>query len=94
MDSTDGQIAAKKTRAVPGESKRERFLRLMQPRVTRAMHAIHVIGLIGGANRYHYEYGQGDVDEIVQALDASVTQLRDKLGKKPVQKKFEFGGQK
>lgn len=97
MDSTDMQNAAnsnggKKTRAVPGENKRERFVRLVQPRVTRALHSIHVIGLVGGTNRYHYDFGQGDVEEIILALDAAVTQLRDKLTRKPVQKQFEFKG--
>jgi hypothetical protein len=74
------------------ESKRDRFLRVTEPRVIRALKAIEIVGKIGGSNKYAYDYGEADVEEIAVALHQQVDLLSMKLGRKPRQLKlFAFG---
>jgi hypothetical protein len=63
---------------VPGETKRQKFVRLVDPRVTRAIAAIRRIGKLS-ANRSRYEWGQEDVDKIVGALEAEVEAVARKM---------------
>lgn len=52
------------------ESRRDRFIRLAQKRVTRAIKDIRLIGNLSNAKIYGYE--QKDVDKIIRALDREV----------------------
>lgn len=61
------------------ETKRQRFVRLVDPRVTRAIAAIRRIGKLGGANSSNYEFSQDDVDKIVAALSHEVTRLDETM---------------
>lgn len=70
------------------ESKRDRFLRVAEPRVRRALKAIEIIGLIGGSNKYNYDFGSTDVEEIAAALRDAVDVMEMRLGRKPRQLKL------
>lgn len=61
------------------ETKRQKFVRLVDPRVSRAIAAIRRIGKLGGANSSNYEFGQDDVDKIVAALSHEVTRLDETM---------------
>jgi hypothetical protein len=67
------------------ESKRDRFVRVVEPRVLRAIKAIEIIGLIGGTNKYSYDFGESDVEEIAAVLHDAVDLLSMKLGRRPRQ---------
>ena len=54
--------------------KQENFIRLAEARVTRAIHAIRVIGNL--SNRSNYEYDEEDVKKIINTLQAELTSLR------------------
>ena len=76
------------SRVPAAEGKRDRFLRVAEPRVRRALKAIEVIGLIGGTNKHAYDFGQGDVEEIAAALRDAVDMMEMRLGRKPRQLKL------
>ena len=50
--------------------KRERFVRLTEARVSKALQAIRVIGNL--ANKNHYEYTEADLRKIVKALGTEI----------------------
>lgn len=54
------------------ESKRDKFVRLVDPRVQRALQAIRRIGKLGGINRYHYDYDAEDIEKITAVLKREV----------------------
>jgi len=54
--------------------KRERFVRLAEARVEKAIRALRVIGNL--ANKNNYEYTERDVQKIHNALVAELTNLR------------------
>ena len=54
--------------------KKERFVRLAEARVSRAMESIRIIGNL--ANTNNYEYDNDDVQAIVKALQAEVAKLK------------------
>lgn len=60
------------------ETKRARFIRLAESRMTKAMHHIKIIGNLN--SKVQYEYSQGDVDEIVNALKGSIEDIEYRLG--------------
>jgi hypothetical protein len=72
------------------EDKREKFIRLVEPRVDRALHAIHIISLLGGKNSFNYDYGDSDVDNIVQALTEATAKLAERMKHPPRQVPMPF----
>lgn len=54
--------------------KRDRFVRLAEARVPKAMHSIRIIGNL--ANTGNYEYSEEDVRKIVGALQGAVNDLK------------------
>ena len=54
--------------------KKERFVRLAEARVSRAMESIRIIGNLAKTN--NYEYDNDDVQAIVKALQAEVAKLK------------------
>ena len=54
--------------------KKQRFVRLAEARVSRAMESIRIIGNL--ANTNNYEYDNDDVQSIVKALQAEVAKLK------------------
>lgn len=91
--ATDDPAPAKKPRmprAIKSavESKRDRFIRIAEPRVQRAIDAIRIVGLLGGTNKSRYDYGPSDVDAITAELTEAVAAAGDKLQRKPTQMKM------
>lgn len=56
------------------ETDRQKFIRLANARVPRAIKAIRLIGNL--SNRSNYDYGAADARKIVEALDLEVRNLR------------------
>jgi len=52
------------------KQKREKFVRLAEARVSKAMQSIRLIGNLN--NRSAYEYSEDDVRKIVKALNSEV----------------------
>ena len=71
---------AKKKNTVPKEeTKREKFKRVVTPRVNKALKMIALVGNQAGAA---YEYTPDDVEDIIAALRDEVTAVENKyLGK-------------
>jgi len=63
--------------------RRDRFVKLAEKRVIRAIHELRLIGNL--ANRSNYTYSKTDVDKIIRVLEAEMKLLRQR---------FEFGGKK
>lgn len=59
------------------ESKRQRFERLAEKRVTEALRRLRLVGNL--ANRANYEYSDDQVRQITDALDAELRQLKSRF---------------
>lgn len=57
--------------------KRDKFVRIAEARVSRAIKSIQVIGNLG--NRSNYDYTEDDVRAIINALQAEVNELKAKF---------------
>lgn len=70
------------------ETKSERFIRVVTPRVNKAVKAIRVIGFCSGST---YEYTPKQVEKISQVLFAAMNGLADSFAKRsPAQEEFSF----
>lgn len=71
------------------ETKPARFVRVVTPRVSKALKAIKTVGFCTGAS---YEYTPQQADQIVKALTGAVVDLSKRLAKtKPAETTgFEF----
>lgn len=72
----------------PNESKAERFVRLAEPRVSRACKAISLIGHLAASS---YEYTEKQVDAMFEAMQEELDAQRAKF-KKSSERKFRFDG--
>ena len=54
--------------------RRERFVSLAEARTEKALHAIRLLGNL--ANRSNYEYHDGDVEQILKALEKEIRNLK------------------
>lgn len=72
------------------EGKRDKFIRLVEPRVERALNAIRVISLLGGKNASNYDYGDSDVDRITMALEEALAQMAERMKRAPRQMPMPF----
>lgn len=71
------------------ESKRERFIRVVSPRVNKALKAIRLIGNCAGSA---YAFEQGDIDRMFSVLAKSVNEAESKFAAKGQgQAEFSFG---
>lgn len=59
------------------EHRREKFVSLAESRVSKAMHAIRLVGNL--ANRSNYEFSDEDVRKIMAALQAEITDLKQRF---------------
>jgi hypothetical protein len=59
--------------------KRKKFVEIAEKRVTKAIHAMRLIGNL--SNRSNYEYTDSDVRKITKALDDELKSLRGRFGK-------------
>ena len=70
------------------ESGQDRFVRVVTPRVVKAIKSIRVIGYCAGAG---YEYTPAQVEQIVSALTVVLNSLTERFAsKKGVQEGFLF----
>lgn len=57
--------------------KREKFVHLAESRTINAIRAIRVIGKLG--NKSHYQYDEGDVKKIANALNKEIEALKSRM---------------
>lgn len=69
-------MAKRKTTVPDNETKKQKFVRVAQPRVNKA---ISMVGLIGNCAGNEYEYAPKDVANIIGALNTAVQQLEMKF---------------
>lgn len=70
------------------ESKADRFVRVVTPRVGKAIKAISVIGYCSGAS---YEFTPSQVEQICDTLRKAIEGMASKFSSKPeAQSAFEF----
>jgi hypothetical protein len=62
---------------VPGEAKRERFLRIAQRRTQQVLNRLRILGNCG--NRGAYEYSEEDVEKIFRAIEDELEETRRKF---------------
>jgi len=74
-------MAKRKSTVPKDESKRDKFKRIVQPRVRKALKTIRLIGNCSGTA---YEYTPKDVAEIVAALQTEIEQLGSRYESKGV----------
>lgn len=76
------------SRVPKDETKAARFIRVVTPRVAKAVKAIQVIGYCAGAT---YEYTPKQLDQITKAIDDAHNELLAKFaGKKSETEEFSF----
>ena len=61
----------------PGNTKRDKFVRLAERRTKNAMRAIRIIGKLG--NPHAYEYDEGDVRKIAKALTDEIETMKNRM---------------
>ena len=59
------------------EEKCEKFVRLAEARTNKLIEAIRLLGNL--SNPYHYEYTQGQVDAIFEAIQKELDEQRKKF---------------
>ena len=69
------------------ETKEERFIRIAEPRVSRACKAISLLGNLAGSV---YEYTEEQVDAMFGAVKEALDTARAAFVKKPKDVKFKF----
>lgn len=69
------------------ETKEERFIRIAEPRVSRACKAISLLGNLAGSG---YEYTEEQVDAMFGAVKEALDTARAAFVKKPKDVKFKF----
>lgn len=62
------------------ESKREKFVRLVESRVNSTLKEINLIGNL--SNKSNYDYTKEDVDKIIKTLKKSISDLELKFTSK------------
>ena len=68
--------------------KREKFVHLAESRTINAIRAIRVIGKLG--NKSHYQYDEGDVKKIANALNKEIDALRARMAEQGGRVAVEF----
>jgi hypothetical protein len=68
--------------------RREKFVRLAERRTVNAIRAIRVLAKLG--NRSAYEFDDGDVKKIVNALNREVENLKMKMSASGSKESVEF----
>jgi hypothetical protein len=76
---------SKKSKA---ESNRERFVRLVNARVNRAIKDIRLVGNL--SNRAHYDFNEQDVKKILKTFEEEVRNLRGRFDTSPDARGSDF----
>jgi len=74
--------------AMGREEKREKFVRLAENRVSKAMQAIRVVGNL--SNRSNYEFSDEDVKKISRALSAEIDAMQARFKNTDSKSRPEF----
>ena len=69
------------------ETKEERFIRIAEPRVSRACKAVSLLGNLAGSG---YEYTENQVDAMFRAVQEALDTARAAFNKKPKDVRFKF----
>lgn len=69
------------------ETKEERFIRIAEPRVSRACKAVSLLGNLAGSG---YEYTEEQVEAMFGAVQEELDTARAAFVKKPKEVKFRF----
>ncbi len=72
-------MARKKTEVPENETPVQRFKRVVEPRVGKAIKAISLVGSVSGSA---YSYKPADVDKIMLALTDEIRKTKDRLAGK------------
>jgi hypothetical protein len=70
------------------EDKREKFVRLAESRVSKAMQAIRVVGNL--SNRSNYVFSDDDIKKITRALNAEVEAMTARFRNTDAKSRPEF----
>jgi ABC-type sulfate transport system substrate-binding protein len=82
---TEYAYMSKKSKA---ESNRERFVRLVNARVNRAIKDIRLVGNL--SNRAHYDFNEQDVKKILKTFEEEVRNLRGRFDTSPDARGSDF----
>ena len=69
------------------ETKQQKFVRIAEPRVTRACKTVSLLGNLEGSN---YEYTEEQVDAMFNAVQQALDNARAAFSQKGKPKKFTF----
>lgn len=72
---------------IENETKEQRFVRIAEPRVSRACKAVSLLGNLAGSG---YEYTEEQVDAMFGAVKEALDTARAAFVKKPKDVKFKF----
>lgn len=72
---------------IENETKEQRFVRIAEPRVSRACKAVSLLGNLAGSG---YEYTEEQVDAMFGAVQEALDTARAAFVKKPKTVKFKF----
>ena len=84
----DAQVKTRNPAKKATSEKREKFVQLAQSRTVNAIRAIRVIGKLG--NKSHYQYDEGDVKKIVNALSKEIDALKARMSDQGGKAEVEF----
>lgn len=81
-------MARDDAKAVSGETKRDRFVRLAESRTSNAIRAIRTIGKLG--NKVQYDFDDSDIRKIVSALSKEIEAMKARMGDRGAKDVVEF----
>ncbi len=73
--------------AIENETKEQRFVRIAEPRVSRACKAVSLLGNLAGSG---YEYTEEQVNAMFGAVQEALDTARAAFNKKPKDVRFKF----
>jgi hypothetical protein len=84
----DGSVTSPETAGKTRQNKRAKFVELAENRTVNAIRAIRVIGKLG--NKSAYEYDDGDVKKIINALSREIDTLKARMTSKNGKGEVDF----
>ena len=70
------------------ETKRERFVRLVEARTNKIINMVQLLG--NCSNQSQYEYNQKDVDKIFKAIQTELDEAKKRFSKQDSEKGSKF----
>ncbi len=84
----DGSVQSPRLGSKRRDDKRTKFVELAENRTINAIRAIRVIGKLG--NKSAYEYDDGDVKKIINALSREIDSLKARMTSKNGKSEVDF----